>query len=217
MVFRDSRQTARHGIDAARAALVLVDVDLAHRWPGVVMRIQPQPQHQALPVGLVPVVELGTGMQGGEIVEEARLAGFEAGLELELVRCRAEGVERVDLFRRVVDAEIAHGDGRDLADVEDADIAVDVGENRDVVGRDLRMTGGLFAAAMIAEAAIVERHQVGTARQQLVVDREAGSVLAEAAGARLAHAHQADDLAEIGVELKLAAREIAAGAFGLPL
>ena len=73
-------------------------------------------------------------------------------------------------------------------------------EHRDVVGRDRGVLGRFFAAAVIGEAAIKDRHRIRPGGEERIISGEAGGILAEPAAASLAHAHQPDDLRQIDMQ-----------------
>src|SRR6185437_1542145 len=103
----------------------------------------------------------------------------------------------------------------DLAHHENADPAVALREDGNVIGGDLRLVRSFLAAPMIREAPFEDRQQIRPLRADFLVHGKTGGVLARAAASRLAHAHQADDLREIDMKREFAPACIAASTFRL--
>src|SRR5262249_60970080 len=107
------------------------------------------------------------------IVEEARLAGFQTGFELQPLRRGAEGIDGVDFLRSELPFQLAESRIDYLADHEHADLAVSVGEDRDVIRRDGRGSRCFLTATMVRKAAIKYRHQIRPRGKDLIVHGEA--------------------------------------------
>src|SRR5438477_9258320 len=94
------------------------------------------------------------------IVQKTGFARLQPGLELQIPGRRAEGIDRLDLFRCEGALQLAVGRVDDLAHYENADAALTLRKDGNVIGRDLPLAGSFLAAAMIREAAFEDRQQL---------------------------------------------------------
>ena len=88
----------------------------------------------------------------------------------------------------------------------DADAAVDVGEDRDVVGRDVGLVVGLLAAPVVRKPAVEDRQDVGSRGEDRVVRRGSARELALATLLGLVDPQQREEVGGVVVHRELGRR-----------